>query len=245
LAAGYTKLAINLGPHMPTATLNHFEVLSKRFHITLRGVAEALIVVGAFALGEPTPLSLFIGGILCILGEVLRITVAGYGRSVGEMVIGGPYRFVRHPYFLGTGLMFIGIAIVSRSALITAAAILLMVITHRKYAKRDEEQLKKALGPQYGLYVATVPAVVPRLWPAPFRTPANLDRKFSFSVALFKGRHREIDTIISLGLAFGLFYIFYILNYRESLRVGSVLFVILYLVGRSIFFGMRKRTKKI
>lgn len=226
---------------MPTATLNHFEVLSKRFHITLRGVAEALIVAGAFALGEPTPLSLFIGAVLCLFGEVLRITVAGYGRSVGEMVIGGPYRFVRHPYFLGSGLMFIGIAIVSRSAVITAGAILLMVVTHRRYANRDEERLKKALGPEYGLYVATVPAVVPRLWPAPFRTPANLERNFSVSVALFKGRHREIDTIISLFLAFGLFYLFYILNYRDSLRYGSVLFVILYLVGRSIFFGLRKR----
>ncbi len=227
---------------MPSAIANHFESLSTRFRITLRGVAEALIVVGAFALGEPTPLSLFIGGILAILGEGLRISVAGYGRSVGEIVIGGPYRFVRHPYFLGTGLMFIGVAIVSRSAVITALAILLMVLTHRKYAKRDEERLKKALGPEYGLYVATVPAVVPRIWPAPLRTPAVLESKFSISVALFKGRHREVDTVISLLLAFGLFYVFYLLNYRDSLRFGSVLIVILFLVGRSIFFGMRGRS---
>jgi steroid 5-alpha reductase family enzyme len=226
---------------MPTAIATHFETLSTRFRITLKGVAEALIVVGAFALGEPTPLSLFIGAVLCLLGELLRIAVAGYGRSVGEIVIGGPYRFVRHPYFLGTGLMFIGIAIVSRSAVITALAILLMVLTHRKYAKRDEERLKKALGPEYGLYVACVPAVVPRLWPAPIRQLKAQETKFSFSVALFKGRHREIDTVISIVLAFVLFYIFYLLNYRDSLRYGSVVIVILYLVGRSIFFGMRKR----
>jgi len=227
---------------MPSAIVNHFETLSTRFRITIRGVAEALIVVGAFALGEPTPLSLFIGAILCLLGEILRISVAGLGRGVGEIVIGGPYRFVRHPYFLGTGLMFIGIAIVSRSAIITALAILLMVLTHRKYAQKDEDRLKKALGPEYGLYVATVPAVVPRIWPAPLKVSGTQQSKFSVSVALFKGRHREIDTIISLLLAFGLFYVFYLVNYRDSLRLGTVLIVILYLVGRSIFFGMRKRS---
>jgi amino acid transporter len=227
---------------MPTAFASHFLKVSDRLHITVRGMAEVLIVVGAFALGEPTPVSLVIGGLICVAGEAIRILVAGYGRNVGEMVMSGPYRFVRHPYFLGTGLMFIGIAIASRSAVITALAIVLMVLSHRKYARRDEEQLKKALGPEYGVYVATVPAVVPRIWPTALKQQDREPARFSAGVALFKGRHREIDTLISLMLAFGLFYIFYLFNYRDILRIGAVVAVVLYLLARTVFFGVRGRT---
>lgn len=227
---------------MPSAITAHVQNISGRLRITRRGLAEVLIVVGAFALGEPTPLSLLIGGIICLIGEVLRVTVAGYGRSVGEIVLSGPYRFVRHPYFLGTGLMFIGIAVASRSAVITCLTIVLMVLSHRKYARRDEDQLKKGLGPDYGMYVATVPAIVPRIWPIHRKTTDSERPKFSAGIALFKGRHREIDTVISLLLAFGLFYLFYLFDYRDVLRIGAVLAVVLYLVARTLFFGIRGRT---
>lgn len=217
----------------------HFQTVGDRLRITFRGVAEVLIVVGAFALGEPTPLSLLIGGLICLGGEILRIFVAGFGHNVGQIVLCGPYRFVRHPYFLGTGLMFIGIAIASRSAFITAFAMALMVLSHRKYARRDEDQLKKSLGPDYGLYVATVPAVVPRIWPIRLKQSESERPHFSAGVALFKGRHREIDTLISLLLAFGLFYLFYLFDYRDVLRMGAVLAVALYLLVRTVFFGVR------
>lgn len=226
---------------MASSIAAHFHNVGDRLRITIRGVAEVVIVVGAFALGEPTPVSLLIGGIFCLTGEALRITVAGFGHNVGEIVLCGPYRFVRHPYFLGTGLMFIGIAIASRSAVITCLAIVLMVLSHRKYARRDEEQLKKALGPEYGLYVATVPAVVPRVWPIKMKQAESVPSNFSVGIALFKGRHREIDTVISLMLAFGLFYLFYLFDYRDILRIGSVLAVVLYLFARTVFFGVRGR----
>jgi hypothetical protein len=220
---------------------NHFKSVGERLRISVRGAAELLIIIGAFALGEPTPLSLLIGSCFCIAGELLRICVAGFGHSVGEIVLAGPYRYVRHPYFLGTGLLFIGIAVASRSAVITALAIALMVLSHRKYARRDEERLKKALGPEYGMYVATVPAIVPRLWPTTLRQSENARSRFSLGVAMFKGRHREIDSVISLALAFALFYLFYIFNYLEVLRLGAVLAVALYIIARTVFFGMRAR----
>lgn len=226
---------------MPASIISQLEHITHRLHISRRGVAEIIVVVGAFALGEPTPLSLVIGGIFCLIGQILRICVAGFGHNVGEIVLAGPYRFVRHPYFLGTGLLFIGIAVASRSPVMTGVAIALMLLSHRKYARRDEEQLKKVLGPEYGLYVATVPAVIPCLWPTNLRQKDSERSRFALGVAMFKGRHREIDSVISLLLAFALLYLFYLFNYRDVLRFGAVIAVMLYVVIRTVFVGVRGR----
>lgn len=226
---------------MPASIMKRIEQVTQRLRISRRGVAEIVIIVGAFALGEPTPLSLIVGGTFCVIGQILRICVAGFGHNVGEIVLAGPYRFVRHPYFLGTGLLFIGVAVASRSPIITALAIALMLLSHRKYARRDEEQLKKVLGPEYGLYVATVPAVIPRLWPTNLRQKDSGRSRFEFGVAMFKGKHREIDSVISLLLAFALLYLFYLFNYRDVLRLGAMIAVALYVTIRTVLTGVRGR----
>src|SRR5205823_5402883 len=97
---------------------------------------------------EPTPTSLVIGGAFCALGELARLAAAGYGYKFGELSLRGPYRFVRHPYFLGSALLFIGLCIAGRSAWVTAAAAVALALAYRRSYRQDEARLAARLGPR-------------------------------------------------------------------------------------------------
>lgn len=208
-------------------------------HTSSRGIAEFLIVVGVFALGDPTAVSLVIGGIISAAGEFIRIVTAGYGYKVGELTLRGPYRFVRHPYFLGNALLYFGLCVAARNPWVMGFAILAMSVTYRRELKRDEGRWAQHLGPRFADYRARVPAFLPQLWPlAPERTDK---RGFSLESAIFTGRHREFDALLGLAIAFGLLYLCYRIVQKDLFQLGVLAAVGLYLIGRIIYYGFAKR----
>lgn len=213
--------------------------IQSQFRTSLRGAVEFVVVAAAFALCDPTLLSLAVGGVIVVVGELLRIMAAGYGYNVGELSISGPYRFVRHPYFLGSALVFFGICIVARDPYVMGFAIIALTLVYRREFRRGEERLAKFLGPRFAEYKDRVPAILPQLLPA----RANLTDKhlFSLEYAILRGRHRELDSLLGLALAFGLFFLAHWLTAKDLFHLGVVITVSLYLVGRLIYFGVAKR----
>ena len=49
--------------------------------------------------------SLLIGLVVALAGETLRIWAAGHIEKGREITRSGPYRYVRHPLYLGSSLM--------------------------------------------------------------------------------------------------------------------------------------------
>lgn len=213
--------------------------IHSHFRTTTRGAAEFAVMVLAFALSDPTPQSLVVGGAVSFAGEFLRVMAAGYGYNVGELSISGPYRFVRHPYFLGSALLFLGICIAARDPYVMGVAILTITVLYRREFKRGEERLAKYLGPRFAEYKDRVPAFLPQLVPA----RANLSDKHSFSLeyAILRGRHRELDALLGLALAYGLLFLGYWLTAKDLFHLGIVITVGLYLAGRLIYFGIARR----
>jgi hypothetical protein len=213
--------------------------IQEHFRTTLRGAAEFAIVVAAFAVCDPTPVSLVVGGAVALAGEFLRIMAAGYGYNVGELSISGPYRFVRHPYFLGSTLLFLGICIAARQPYVMGFAIFVLTLMYRREFRRGEERLAKYLGPRFAEYKDRVPAFLPQLFPA----RDNLHDKHSFSLeyAILKGRHRELDALLGLALGFGLLFLGHWVTSKDLFHLGIVVTVGLYLVGRFIYFGVARR----
>ena len=75
----------------------------------------------ALWLAKPTPRSLVIGATVASVGELLRIWAAGHLEKGREVTVSGPYRFSRHPLYVGSSLIGVGIAIASASLVVARA----------------------------------------------------------------------------------------------------------------------------
>ena len=80
-----------------------------------------------------------------------------------QLVVRGPYRFVRNPMYLGAGLALSGAALVYRSLALLGYVVALLVITHAFVVLYEEPTLMRLFGRSYDEYRATVRRWIPRL----------------------------------------------------------------------------------
>jgi protein-S-isoprenylcysteine O-methyltransferase Ste14 len=74
---------------------------------------------------------------------------------------GGPYRFVRHPGYLGSLLCLNGFALASGNAFVLLASIAATVAAYTYRIRVEEDMLVAAFGAQYALYRSATRALVP------------------------------------------------------------------------------------
>ena len=151
-------------------------------------------VAGGFVLGavvlwlaQPTAASLAAGAVLAAIGEAVRIWAAGHLEKSREVTRSGPYRFTRHPLYLGSSLIALGIAVASASvvAAVIVAAYVLTAIPAAILA--EEAHLRQKFGGDYDAYKS--------------RVAPPMIRTFSLARARF---NREHHTIAGVLVGFGL-----------------------------------------
>jgi protein-S-isoprenylcysteine O-methyltransferase Ste14 len=133
-------------------------------------LAWALLVTacaaGALATGEFTRSSLRAGAPLLLVGGLLALaSVRALGRG-RELVTNGPYRWVRHPYFLGILVMLVGAIVAMRSlpALILFYPAVRVTLAR---AHREEHNLGLRFGDAYHKYQERVAFMLPLRSPLP------------------------------------------------------------------------------
>jgi protein-S-isoprenylcysteine O-methyltransferase Ste14 len=106
----------------------------------------------ALWLARPTPRNLVIGALVAFVGEALRIWAAGHLEKSREVTASGPYRFSRHPLYLGSTIIGVGFAIASSS--IPAAILVLgyLAITLTSAIRGEEAHLTEKFGSAYPDY---------------------------------------------------------------------------------------------
>src|SRR5258708_6204824 len=87
------------------------------------GFATALATI---VLAHPTWGTWRAGLFVALAGEAVRIWAAGHLEKSREVTRSGPYRWTRHPLYVGSTIMALGIVIASRSASVGALAALYM-----------------------------------------------------------------------------------------------------------------------
>ena len=75
----------------------------------------------------------------------------------------GPYRWVRHPGYLGSLLCFAGVALASANLIVLIASIAATFAAYNYRIKVEDQMLIAALGPPYAEYRKHVSALVPSL----------------------------------------------------------------------------------
>ena len=108
----------------------------------LRGGAAALW------LAQPTERSLQIGAIVGACGEALRVWAAGHLEKGREVTASGPYRLMRHPLYVGSTVMGIGLAIAAANAIVAILVLGYLAVTLTAGVRTEEAHLHGQIGPR-------------------------------------------------------------------------------------------------
>jgi protein-S-isoprenylcysteine O-methyltransferase Ste14 len=108
--------------------------------------------VFAMWLSSPTRRTLAIGATIAIVGELLRIWAAGHLEKGREVTSSGPYRLTRHPLYVGSTVMGIGLAIASASVVVSLLVIIYLAATIGAAIATEEAHLTEKFGAAYPAY---------------------------------------------------------------------------------------------
>ena len=103
-------------------------------------------------LAQPTPRSLAIGAAVSIVGELIRIWAAGHLEKGREVTVTGPYRFTRHPLYLGSTLIGVGVAVASSSFVVAVLVAGYLASTLTAAIRTEEAHLTQRFGNTYPEY---------------------------------------------------------------------------------------------
>jgi protein-S-isoprenylcysteine O-methyltransferase Ste14 len=144
-------------------------------------------------LATPTPQSLAIGAAIAILGESIRLWAAGHLEKSKEVTSSGPYRYTRHPLYMGSSLIGIGMAVVANNLIVAIVVVAYLVLTLTAAMRSEEAHLREKFGDAYDAY-------------AQKRAP-SIERSFSWQRAIYNREHHTIAGLLAgLGLLFGKMY---------------------------------------
>jgi len=80
----------------------------------------------------------------------------------GELVTGGPYRYVRHPQYSGLFLIIIGL-LIQWPTVITALMSPVLFYVYYRLARREEAEAEARFGDRYRKFESITPMFIPRL----------------------------------------------------------------------------------
>jgi protein-S-isoprenylcysteine O-methyltransferase Ste14 len=153
--------------------------LLARWRVFLGFVFAAIVVW----LATPTPRSLAIGAAIALVGESIRLWAAGHLEKSKEVTSSGPYRYTRHPLYLGSSLIGIGMAVVSSNWIVAAIVIGYLVLTLTAAMRSEEAHLREKFGDAYDAY-------------AQRRAPL-VARTFSWRRAIYNREHHTIAGLVT------------------------------------------------
>lgn len=145
-----------------------------------------VFAIAALALARPTASSLAIGAAIAVVGELLRVWAAGHLEKSREVTKSGPYRFTRHPLYVGSSVMGVGLAVASHAWVVALLVAVYLVVTLTAAVRSEEAFLRERFGGEYDAYASG--------------GATDVHRSFSLARAM---RNREYRAVVGLCLTMG------------------------------------------
>jgi protein-S-isoprenylcysteine O-methyltransferase len=139
-------------------------------------IFAGLFLRGAFPQGRlPHPQTFYVIGLsLFLLGLIIRwIAIIHLGRFFTvnvaiaddhQLIVTGPYRYVRHPSYTGTLLIFLGFGLCTLNFFSLAAIFLPITAAFLWRMHVEETALREAFGERYRRYAATTSCLLPWIY---------------------------------------------------------------------------------
>lgn len=152
---------------------------------------------------RPMTMTLLLGGIVVLLGEAIRYWGVAYAGSltrvtgnVGapELIVAGPFAYVRNPLYVGNIMVYLGIGGMSNALwpwLVLAAGVYFF-IQYRIIVSLEEEFLGKEFGAAYAEYQKSVSRFIPN--GRPYHHLAQ-ERQHADWIAALKSEKRTLQAL--------------------------------------------------
>lgn len=154
---------------------------------------------------KPDRLSISIGLILIVLGQLLRVWAAGHLVKNKRLTTTGPYAYVKNPLYIGAITIVIGFCIVGMPPWnltlgLTDPRLILYVLFVAAFflyymprkIKIEGDRLRRIYGDDYTRYEKSVPDMVPRL--TPYRS--GDDTRWTWAQTVDNSEHGTIMSLL-------------------------------------------------
>lgn len=135
-----------------------------------------------------------LGVILIIIGSLIRLWARGHFVK-GKLFTTGPYAIVRHPLYLGSSLIMIGVLCILNSWLNWFIIIPMIILFHGASILYEENRLNKRFGLEWFEYKHSVPAIIPS-----FRKHLPLNTTDKWGWQIYYNTTEKTATILFLSL---------------------------------------------
>jgi len=168
--------------------------------LSRRSRLHALAAVALLLVAAPSSTTANAGGAVVLLGALLRIWALGHIKKNQEVCRTGPYALVRHPLYLSSTIVVLGVAIMANWYVLTLILLVGTLAVHFWLVRREETHLVQTFGSHYTTYAQQVPAFIP--------TPRSLSQavfegQFDWSVA---AANRAVGVLPLVLLAYALMH---------------------------------------
>jgi hypothetical protein len=164
---------------------------------------ELLTASIAVIFTDATPKSVVLGGVIALTGAGLFTWAGGFQRMErdGVLTLGGPYRFVRHPWILARFLMVFGVILMARLPWLFLFAMVGLAPLYRRMTREEDKWLYSQLGPTAAEYKAFVSGFIPQFMPAKLPVSGKISPGdgFSWKRALWKRPGRGWLALLGVG----------------------------------------------
>jgi protein-S-isoprenylcysteine O-methyltransferase Ste14 len=158
------------------------EFLARR-RVALGGVTA----IAALVFANPTWNSWTRGLVVAAIGEAIRVWAAGHLEKSREVTTSGPYRWMRHPLYVGSCVLALGVVIAVRSTVVGVLAAIYLGATMTAAIRTEEAFLRRTFGDAYDRYARA--------------KDYDADRRFSLARAV---RNKEYRAVLGTAAGFAL-----------------------------------------
>ena len=159
-----------------------------------------LLAVPYLLLARPRPELLAAGAALAAAGLLLRGWAAGTIRKDEELTMGGPYAFLRHPLYVGSFLVGVGLGVAGGHWVWPVLVIVYFVVVYGRTLAEERERLGRLFGSRFEEYARRVPALLPRLTPYRARGEPGDRARAGFAWRRYL-RNREWEALLGTAAA--------------------------------------------
>ncbi len=161
----------------------------ENYIFTVRSVFPLPFYIICLLFGQFDLIFFGIGIVLILTGEIIRFYSVGFigktSRTIDkpvakELIIHGPYQWVRNPIYIGNSLIYLGFTVLSNVFLpyFPLIALLIFILNYSVIIRFEEKYLLARFGGPYRSYCHDV-----NRWLPAFRNRIPGNRKFHFQTA--------------------------------------------------------------
>src|SRR5262245_48879722 len=161
----------------------------QRWRVPLGFLCGAVFIL----LAKPTPMALFAGAMVSLIGLAIRAWASGHIRKNSQLAISGPYAYTRNPLYFGSFLLGLGFTIASGRWILALLFAGLFLGIYLPVMRVEASTMAEMFAGEYEEYKREVPMFFPRV--TPYRKDNSTSIRFDPALYL---RYREYRAALGL-----------------------------------------------